>query len=392
GGAYSVRIVEVRKPEALTQLREAWRALQAQCSTATPYQTWEWNEAWWRHFRARKRLRLLLFYSRREGRETLVGIAPLYTSWHFGMPLRRLAWLGTGLSDYLGLLARPDAGDEVTAALKVYLQGGLRGWDIADLQQVRADSPLAKPCPTLQSHRSTTPESLLPMETCPYLPLPPTWEELLARLGKSMRSNLRYYERLIERTFPDARFSLADARTLESGMAALFQLHQRRWNARWLPGALGNPRVRAFHREVAARFLERGWLRLHLLTLDGTVRSALYGFAFGGRTYYYLGGFAPEYAKFSLGTLLIGRAIRHSIEEGCGEFDFLRGAEPYKYRWMPQERTNYRLLLLRSRERLGGLGELPGRAGFALNRVERFVVHRAKEFSAQRGRREKLSG
>ncbi|HZT41365.1 MAG TPA: GNAT family N-acetyltransferase [Chthonomonadaceae bacterium] len=386
-----MRIVEIRKREAVTQLREAWCALQAQCPDATPYQTWEWNEAWWRHFRARKRLRLLLFYRRQEGGDALVGIAPFYTSWHYGMPLRRLAWLGTGCSDYLGPLARPEVAAEVARALMDYLRADLRGWDLADLQQIRAGSPLLGCGPQARPRRAVESQSLLPMETCPYLPLPPDWETFLAQLGKGMRSNLRYYERLIERTFPDVCFSLADANTLEAGMSALFRLHQRRWNARWLPGALGHPRVRAFHREVAARFLERGWLRLHLLALDGAVRSALYCFAFGGRTYYYLGGFAPEYGKYSLGTLLTGRAIRQAIEESCSEFDFLRGSEPYKYRWMPEERLNYRLLLLRSREGLGGLGELPGRAGFALNRVERFVVHRAKEFSAQRGRREKLN-
>ena len=48
---------------------------------------------------------------------------------------------------------------------------------------------------------------------------------------------------------------------------------------------------------------------------------------------------------------------------------------------------NYRLLLIRSRKGLGGLGELPGRAGFALNRVERYVALRAKAFAEHQGRK-----
>jgi len=35
------------------------------------------------------------------------------------------------------------------------------------------------------------------MEPCPYLALPDTWEEGTRRLGKKMRSNLGYYERLL---------------------------------------------------------------------------------------------------------------------------------------------------------------------------------------------------
>ena len=116
-------------------------------------------------------------------------------------------------------------------------------------------------------------------------------------------------------------------------MTALFDLHQKRWNARWLPGVLGSARVQALSsRHRAGVSGERGWLRLHLLTIDGTIRAVLYCFAYGGRTFYYLGGFAPDMGKYSLGTLLTGRAIRQAIEEGCAEFDFLRGDEPYKYK------------------------------------------------------------
>lgn len=391
-----MRIVEVRERDNVARLREEWRALQGRCPSATPFQTWEWNAAWWRHFGGRKRLRLLLFRAGRDSRGgpnasgsagELVGIAPLYASFHLGTPLRRLAWMGTGPGDYLGPLALPEYAEEVAAALLDYLDGGLRGWDIADLQELRPEAPLLACAGRPWPHRPAEAQVALPMEPCPYLPLPPTWDAFTGRLGKKLRSNLNYYERLVVKTFPETETFLADADTLDEGMTALFDLHQRRWNARWLPGVLGTKRVQAFHREVAQRFLEQGWLRLHLMRVDGTIRSALYCYAFGGRTYYYLGGFAPELAKFSLGTLLTAQAIRQAIAEGCTEFDFLRGPEPYKYRWQPEERVNTRLLLLRSREKLGGLGELPGRAGFVLNRVERFVAHRAKAFAEHQGRK-----
>lgn len=405
-----LKIVEIREQEGVAALQQEWQALQAHCPDATPYQTWEWNEAWWRHFGSRKRLRLLLFKTvapgnpeaaenaggpgshrrsvgdRRPG-EKLVGIAPLYASWHLGMPLRRLAWLGTGPADYLGPVALPEYANEVSAALLKYIDRDLRGWDIADLQQLRPLSPLMKFAPTPWPHRDPEAQAALPMEPCPYLALPDTWDEYAKRLGKKMRSNIGYYERLIEKTYPDTRHVLADASSLDAGMTALFDLHQRRWNARWLPGVLGNKRVQTFHRDVAARFLENGWLRLHLLYAEGSIRSVLYCFAYGGRTAYYLGGFAPELSKFSLGTVLTAKAIRHAIGEGHSEFDFLRGQEPYKYRWQPEERFNSRLLLLRSREGLGGLGELPGRAGFAINKVERYIEHHAKQFAEHHGRK-----
>ena len=393
-----MRIEPIRAQQGVARLRDEWRGLQAQCPNATPFQTWEWNQAWMRHFGARKRPLLLLF---RSDAGELLGLAPLYVSFHLGTPLRRLAWMGTGTGDYLDILALSEHAEAVTDALRNFLNDELRGWDMADLQQLRADSLLIQKTEVRsqktevrgqktevrsqksggRSQKTEIAESVLAMEPCPYLELPGTWDEVTARLGKKMRSNLGYYDRLLLKTYPDASYSLADAGSVQDGMTALFELHQKRWNARWLPGVLGNRRVQAFHREVAAQFLEQGWLRLHLLTIEGAIRSVLYCFHYNGKTHYYLGGFAPELGKYSLGTLLTGHAIRHAIAENSAEFDFLRGNESYKYRWLPQERINQRLLLLPARE---GLGELPGKAGLALNRMERYVEHRAKAFAEQR--------
>ncbi|MCS6778046.1 MAG: GNAT family N-acetyltransferase [Chloroherpetonaceae bacterium] len=367
-----MRVVAIRDSTGITALEGVWRALQARCPDLTPFQTWEWNEVWWKHFGARKRLLLLIFHAG----EQPVGIAPLYISRHLGTPLRRLAWVGTGQSDYLGPVVLPGYAMEVAEALWQTLRAYQTCWDIADLQQIRADSALLSP--SLLSTEATP----LPMEPCPFLTLPDDWSAFTARLSKKMRANLGYYERLLYRTFPDARMFLADASTLEEGMRAFFALHQSRWNARWLPGVLGSRRVQAFHCEVAGRFLANGWLRLHLLQADGNLRAALYCYALGKRTYYYLGGFAPEYARYSPGTLLTARAIRNAITEGHIEFDFLRGDEAYKYRWHPEQRLNYRLLLPGAYR---GLGALTGRAGLALNRIERYVERRLKALTAQQG-------
>ena len=275
----------------------------------------------------------------------LVGLAPFYTSFHLGTPLRRLAWIGTGHSDYLGPLACADHQDAVACALRDHLATRLRGWDIADLQQMRPDAPLirqaamqevdsdapaskeAKVTPRRaqtggRARHATPTQTVLPIEPCPYVTLPPTWDAFTARLGKKMRSNLGYYDRLLQKTFESVGFDTAQAKTLDAGMTALFDLHQKRWNARWLPGVLGGARVQAFHRDVARQFLERDWLRLHLLTIDGTIRAVLYCFAYSGRTFYYLGGFAPDMGKYSLGTLLTGPRSAAPSKRAAGSSTF----------------------------------------------------------------------
>jgi hypothetical protein len=56
--------------------------------------------------------------------------------------------------------------------------------------------------------------------------------------------------------------------------------------------------------------------------------------------YCYIGGFEPDLAVFSPGTLLLAHAIDAAIAAGRLEVDFLRGAEPYKYRFGARDRCN----------------------------------------------------
>ncbi len=82
-----------------------------------------------------------------------------------------------------------------------------------------------------------------------------------------------------------------------------------------------------------AGLLAAGLLRFWTLTIHGTVAGAYYGFARASAAYAYLGGFDPEFAYESPGTLLVGAAIEAAWRDGAGQFHFLRGQEPYKYEW-----------------------------------------------------------
>jgi CelD/BcsL family acetyltransferase involved in cellulose biosynthesis len=56
-------------------------------------------------------------------------------------------------------------------------------------------------------------------------------------------------------------------------------------------------------------------------------------YRYGGVDAFYQAGRDPEWEKQSVGTVLIARVIRASIEDGIPEFRMLRGDEPYKYRF-----------------------------------------------------------
>lgn len=344
------------------ELAEGWRRLAQVSGRATPFQTFEWLAAWRAGVGRGGKLVVLEL---RERAET-VGIAPFVS--------RGKVWTlaGQGGSDYLDLLSAPGRENEVCAALGAWLDAHKSRWAWLDLQQVRPGAAIES-LPGVEAW---------PGETCPYLPLEPTWEDQRKAFGKKLRGNLGYYERALEKAH-SLVLRLATPETLDADMDAFFLLHQKRWRGRWMPGAFASERAREFHRAAARNLLDAGMLRLHLLELDGVVQAAIYCFHLGARTCYYLGGFEPTLARLSLGTVLTGRAIRHAIEaDGAREFDFLRGDEPYKYKWGAQDRFNRRLV--RTSGAAGAILAHGGRALLAAELKAKHAMH-ARHGNAKHG-------
>ncbi len=339
--AARVTAAELRTAAEMAALQTEWQALAADCRTSTVFQTFEWNAAWWKHFgKWGRRLRLVTVRSE-DG--TLVGLAPLMTSFWYATPLRRLSFLGTGTSDYLDVLAAPGWEHDVAETLYSYLETA-GGWQIADFQQLRVGSFLRERFPPPEN-RLTVLDVL--GEACPFLPLPSDWETLLRGLGKKTRANVGYYDRALSKVYAVEIGPVTDEAELDGELTRLFDLHARRWNQRWLPGVFAGKRIQAFHRDAARRLLAKNWLRLFFLRLDGETQASLYCFAYGDRVCYYQGGFEPTLARLSLGTVLTARAMQAAIAEKREVFDFLRGDEPYKEKWTSQSHPNLRRIITR---------------------------------------------
>ena len=328
-------VVERLTPREFDSMRADWHDLLAR-SQAGVFQSWEWLHSWWRHLGSGD---LWLLAMRRQGR--LIGLAPLFRSRYLGLPLRRLRLIGAGASDRLGFIL--DREFERTAAdhFVQYLAHHSGDWEVLDLQQLPEESALAQTAaPTgLRTHQYQ-------QDVLPWLPLPASWDELLGGLSQRFRQNLRYSARRLEREF-SVQYRCADSASLDTDLEAFIRLHQARWRERGLPGALWGGRIRGFHRQAAPLLLERGWLKLYSLDLDGESVASLYCLRCGGRVSYYLGGMDPAFARYSPGTVLTAHAIRDAIATGATEFDFLRGDEEYKFAWKPQVRANLRRLFWR---------------------------------------------
>jgi CelD/BcsL family acetyltransferase involved in cellulose biosynthesis len=323
-------------PGFLEEAKSEWQALIPDSPTATPFQTWEWQSAWWRHFSRLKRPRLILVH---EG-DDLVGLVPLTVS---KGPWRALRAMGSGASDYLHPLARAGYEEQVGSALAEHLAEA-KDFDLLDLHQVRETQPIARTKlaePTEQA-------------TCLVLDLPDSYDAYLGTLGKSLRYDVRKLDKSL---FNEGRATVqqVEAREIVQGMEMLFEQHKKRWRKRGLPGAFIG-RLQTFHQDWATHAIDKGWLWLSILRLDGEAVGAIYAMALGNTCYYYQAGFDPAKGSISPGTLLVAATIRRAIDEGKTQFDFLRGDEPYKRRWKPQhEYKNLRLVAARNPRGLAGV-------------------------------------
>jgi CelD/BcsL family acetyltransferase involved in cellulose biosynthesis len=329
-------VEEIDSLAGLEQLRPEWQRLFALCPDATVFQAPEWLLPWAKHFG--KALSVLAI--RRGSR--LVGLAPLQI---IG---RTVSFLGAGVSDYGGIVAlreneggaEPSEGSVVQSVVD-WLASHADRWDRCQLDQLPPDDPLCTaPLPSGWDEQSS------PQDVCPFLTLPPTVAELSRSLPHRLGARI---ERSLRRLAREGRasFELADSHNLEELLARFFQLHASRWQSRDLPGVLADGVLQEFHRDVAAGMLAAGRLRLHALRFEGAIEAVVYAFVHGRRLYSYLGGFSARLEPLSPGTLMIWRTASAAVEESVPIFDFLRGAEAYKYRWGAQDRWNQRRLIRR---------------------------------------------
>lgn len=327
---------------ALEALRPEWEVLRARAPNATPFQSPDWLLPWWKHV-GRGTLASIALRSAADGE--LVGLAPLYIYTAPERGTRHLFPIGIATTDYLDVLVRPGWQAAVLAAITTHLREAGGAWDVFEAPQLAPAAALLSLPPDADWEHE-----LSAGEPSPVLPLAGT--DPWSAVPRAMRDNIRYCRRRIERSHSVA-FELADAQRIPEFLDALARLHAQRWSERGETGVL-DANVLAAHLEAAPLLHAAGRLRLHGLRVDGELAAVLYALADARRCYYYLAGFDPALRTLSPGTLVIAQAIGQAIAEGAQAFDFLRGAEPYKYRWgaVDQRMSTLRVRLRHAAHRL----------------------------------------
>jgi hypothetical protein len=288
----------------------------------------------------------------------LIALAPLVKErvrWRGLVPLTRVRLLGTGeneadevCSEYLDVIVDNGAKRSTVITSIISWMRSNEDWDEMVIE------PVARESSVYQGLQDTVQRGLRVRELAPssFIPLPGTWDDFLNDLSSSQRSRIRKTIRELEKK---GSVGLEVARMhQEPGpiFDKLVELHQGRWNRAGKPGVFASPRFLEFHRSLISRLQEKEGVFLAALTLDQNVIGCLYCLVYGAKVYFYQSGIdldiSANNSRIKPGLAVHALAIKHLIDKGITEYDFLAGDNNnYKSQWTKHRRNIYQVLITR---------------------------------------------
>lgn len=314
--------------ETFDSLEERWLDLLDNSSNNNVFYTPTWQRMWWEEFGSDSQLHLFGF--NRNG--VLKGIAPLMIS------DGQISFVGSSdVCDYMDVVVREGSEEQVYPCLVDLLME--LDWQTLVFSGVTAQSATYQRLPDLLKQQGLSVE-VKAEEVCPKIELPATWDEYLAGLRKKDRHELRRKMRRLENA-GDASYhvvhnSEAFCDDLEEFLSLLI-------NSRADKAQFMTSERKGFFYSALTTMAEKGYVKLIFLELDGVRVSSAVCFDYNNSFFLYNSGYDLDYSSLSVGLLLKAYCLKEAIEEGKDQFDFLRGAEPYKYHLGAQDEPVYRI-------------------------------------------------
>ena len=304
-----------------------WERLVRTDPTEGFFRSPSWYLAWIRHIRPNAKP--LVIAVRND--EQLVAIAPFCIQKQNGC-LRKLSLAGSDVvcGEYLDIIALPDFRAASMQRIWDALLEGQSRWDLMSLDAVRNEGNLF--WDVCDRARKGGLMIRYNENICPFIELPSTFELYFARLSRKRRKHFARAMRVFKEQGIELK-TYTSFQELGPAIEKLSELHTMRWKKLGKPGTLGQRGFRDFLRSLAQSQHTPGAMRIHLLEENGNAKAALLNFHSGKGVLQFQNGFDPHWAltQHSPGTVLVLHAIKEAIEEGLLYYDFLRGAEDYKF-------------------------------------------------------------
>lgn len=321
---------------AFIDLADDWNRLIARSVHATPFQTLEFQRAWWAGL-GEGELRVLAL---RAADHSLLGLAALYVDLA-GV----LRWVGgEEIADYLDVVTTSSNATDLRAAVLEWWAGPQApAWQYAQLSNIPEQSPTIAQWQQLAAHYGWRAE-VTRLDVCPIATLPASFEDYVAQLASKQRHELRRKLRRAEAEGAQWRL-LPNGADVSAATEELMHLMAASSPAKT---EFLNPRMRSSFQGVFRAAFATGLLHLCFLDVAGHPVAVYAFFSMNHRIYLYNSGYDPAYASaLSPGWVLLAHLIEHAIATGHTYFDFMQGAEDYKYKFGGRDEHVVRLTLQR---------------------------------------------
>lgn len=317
--ARAMRTVIHDSSDAFSKLVRPWRALCEKDPAASVFHTPQYLAVWWGEFGAGSSLRIVEVLED----EALRGIVALILR-----PDGVLSFAGDpATTDYHGPVSAPEDRDAVSTAVLEAVGGD--AWQMFEMDGLAADSGWAESFARAAKAAGCA-VSEEQVDACPRVVIPGSWDAYLTSLPGKLRHEINRKARRLERDAGPYTIRLATERSLDDDLESFFEMHR----------SSDGPKGRFMHEGMASFFgsfawmlFSQGWLRLAILEVGGEPLAGVYGFRSGHDWDVWNSSYDHRRRELAPGMVLMAECIRLAAAEGCSTFDFLRGTEPYKYRF-----------------------------------------------------------
>ncbi|ODS03585.1 hypothetical protein AUC71_08895 [Methyloceanibacter marginalis] len=232
-----MRVDVIDTHQALLDIRENWEAVYASDPEAQFFLSWTWISHWLDGDRSQ----WFILAAAPDGSSDYVAFFPLRLRTRMrkagGGFYNEISLAGRGLSDYSGLITRPECEGEAVPAFSRFLRRA--NWAALTLEFFRSSSNrlerLLRSLPAKNFRRIEIPAVNKPDNVnnlvCPYTSLPDSWDAYLTGLGSNTRQKMRRFLRKVD-DGQEYRITIAKADTIERDLDILMNFWRIKWAQR----------------------------------------------------------------------------------------------------------------------------------------------------------------
>ncbi|GGX41982.1 GNAT family N-acetyltransferase [Undibacterium squillarum] len=323
----------------LRGLEAGWRALESRVPGLLPFQTYDWNVCWWRHF-ARNTVWIKdhLLIAAVYDQEMLVAVMPLmntqigHSDFHIYRNIRPF-----GADPNLTELRVPLVDPAYTEALAL-VWDQLAEHETFGLTEFQMVLPDALSAATLEH----TPHlHLLSQRAIPnfIVELGDDWEQFRSGLKRNIKESLRRCYNSLKRDELSHRLEVLRGEQIMAVLPRFYSLHGMRASAE---DTIAHPdyfcieRHRRLIEDMIASGSAQRCCMLVLYVGEQAVAMRL-AFAMPDELYLYYSGYDLDYGRYSVMTTLVAETMKWAIEQGCRRVNLSIGEDVSKTRWGPLE-------------------------------------------------------